>query len=178
MLALALGFLLLLGQAGCGGDDPGTSAPPATTSSAASEEGAASGSTTTGERAGAGGTEPDGTKPSSEGGDAGSAAASPEQAARLFLVSPDAELVCSSVLDPDFLKATYGDLSGCRAGRRPATLARDPGLGEPRAADGRALLIANPRGGLYDDQRLVFAIAEVDDGWRIERITSNVQVGP
>ena len=94
---------------------------------------------------------------------------SDEDVVRAFLISPDAELVCDELVTEKFLRATYGDRSGCLSARKPATLATSVMIEPAQGA-----LTAEPRGGLYDGDTLTFTIV---DG-AIDSIESDAPVGP
>ena len=91
-----------------------------------------------------------------------------------FLVSADAELVCDEVITPKFLRASYGDRAGCIAARKPATLATAAGI----APSNGAVITAQPKGGIYDGEKLTFTTVPAAGGFAIDSVKSNAPVGP
>jgi len=91
-----------------------------------------------------------------------------------FLVSPDAALVCDEVITAKFLRASYGDRAGCIAARKPATLATSAGI----APAGGDVVTAQPKGGIYDGEKLTFTTVAAGGGFAIDSVKSNAPVGP
>lgn len=100
--------------------------------------------------------------------------ASAADAVEAFLVSADSELVCDEVITPKFLRVSYGDRAGCIAARKPATLATSAGI----APSNGNVVTAEPKGGIYDGEKLTFTTVAAAGGFAIESVKSNVPVGP
>ena len=141
--------------AGCGEkDEPATTGPVVTTETSTTSTDTTSSSTTT---------------------TAEDPATTPAKAVEAFLVSPDADLVCDELITAKFLRASYGDRTGCIAARKPATLASSAGL----AATGTGNVVtAQPRGGIYDGEKLTFTTVPAAGGFAIDSVKSNAPVGP
>jgi hypothetical protein len=153
--AAAATALALAALAGCGEkDEPETTGPVVTTETGSTSSTTTGTTTTT--------TQPD-TPPQTAA-----------DAVEAFLVSSDAELVCDEVITPKFLRASYGDRTGCIAARKPATLATSAGI----APGGNAVITAEPKGGIYDGEKLTFTTVSAAGGFAIDSVKSNVPVGP
>lgn len=97
---------------------------------------------------------------------------------RAFLSSPDAGKVCDELLTPSFLREAYGDRAGCLSARKPATLA-DPDSQQTVNPNGsRTLVRAEPKGGVYDGQKLKIIVVREGDTYLIDSVESNAPVGP
>lgn len=116
-------------------------------------------------------------------GGGGAAPATDEELIRTtiqdFLTVPGDPSVCDELITPRFLRASYGDRQGCVAARKPraladqvAILARKPGPG------GAAIVTVKPQGGVFGGQTLKVTLVKAGGEWRIDKITSNVKVGP
>jgi hypothetical protein len=103
-----------------------------------------------------------------------------EAAVLTVLAGRDARSACGEAMTESFLRTAYGDRGGCIAARDPATLA-DRGTTGVRAVeiDGqRATAIARPQGGTYDGERLEVGLQRVEGGWRVDRLSADIPVGP
>jgi len=100
------------------------------------------------------------------------------QVVTLFLTSPDAQRVCDDLLTPAFLRKAYGDRAGCLAGRKPSSLSNPNPKLEVTPGPAETVVIAQPKGGVYDGQRLKITLIKDGTGERIDAVTSNVPVGP
>lgn len=110
--------------------------------------------------------------------DPSESASSPEPVIEDFLVSSDSAAVCAS-LSPELLASTYGDLSGCRSGRPPQSLASSIELADQVVVTGdKATAVVVPDGGAYDGADVSFALALDGDRWVITRLKADVPVGP
>lgn len=156
--SLAAAALGLVALAGCGEkDEPETTGPVVTAEATTST---ATASTTT--------AKPAESKPTSA-----------PRAAQAFLSSPEAEAVCDDVLTPSFLRRAYGDRAGCLAARRPATLAAPSSMLEVGPSGSAGTRVdAEPRGGVYDGQRLRIIVVQAGDAFLVDSVDSNVPVGP
>ncbi len=160
-LALAAALPALL-AAGCGEkSEPPTTGPVVT-------------QTTTG---------PTTTATTSTGGGNGGAPATDEELIRAtitdFLVKPKDPTVCDELITPAFLKRSYGTRAGCVAARKPSALANGVTILARRPGPGRSTIVTvKPRGGVFGGQTLKVTVLKFPRGWKIDRITSNVPVGP
>jgi len=98
---------------------------------------------------------------------------------KLFLTQPHDPSVCDELITPAFLKKAYGNRQGCAAARKPGALAdrvtilaRRPG---PRDA---IVVTVKPRGGVLAGQTLKVTVVPVGNAWKIDKVTSDVMVGP
>ena len=169
--AVAIAVALLALPVGCGGsDDEGSSdptpVPPAETTTTDAVPGS-----------GAGGS----AEPGTEDG-AGSGPGDEEQveaAIEALLTDPDNGFVCNEILTPELLATSYGDLQGCLKGRAEQTLGDSVRSIDSLEIEGdRATAEAVVRGGLYGGEPLEIVAVRDGGGWRIDRFTADVPVGP
>ncbi len=161
----AAGILLL---AGCGEkEEPATDGPvvPVTTTTQGGGQGTGQTTTTTGEDGNGQG------KPISD-------EKAVQDTIEKFLTSPNANQVCGSLLTPQFLRKTYGNVAGCKAARKPATLAVSAQISGLQVTGTTATAKAMPNGGINNDDRLTFTLRRAGSSWQISNLRSNSPVGP
>ncbi len=159
---LALAFLVAsIALAACGDEPEATSTSEASTSS----EGATA-------------PAPETTSRGEDQFDPSESAPSPEPVIEDFLVSSDSATVCAS-LSPELLASTYGDVSGCRSGRPPQSLASSVKLADRIVVTGdEATAVVVPDGGAYDGADVSFVLALEGDRWVITKLKADIPVGP
>ncbi len=105
---------------------------------------------------------------------------SPEEAIRRaiegFLASGDAALVCRRTVTDRFLREAYGDRRGCEDAQGAGSAARSVDIKQIDVESGRA--VAVPKGGPSGGDRLEIELARDGGEWMIDRIASDVPVGP
>lgn len=157
---LALGALGLL--AGCGEkSEPPTTGPVVT-------------QTTTGPT-----TTPTTTSPNQQQGGGGPAAtrATALAAVRRFLMVPNDPKVCDQ-MTPAFLRGSYGNRSGCVASRKPGAMAKSISTPNVAMKGNAATVEVRPKGGVFAGEKLKITLVKSNQGWKIDRISSNAKVGP
>jgi predicted small lipoprotein YifL len=96
-----------------------------------------------------------------------------------FLTVPNDPSVCDELITPGFLRAAYGNRQGCIAARRPAALADQVAiLARKPGPKGSTIVTVKPQGGVFDAQTLKVTLVKMGGEWRIDKITSNVKIGP
>jgi hypothetical protein len=89
--------------------------------------------------------------------------------------SPDA---CTKLVTPAFVRRSYGSVKGCKAARKPSAMATNVTI-EPAHSGARGTVVkAKPKGGVFGGETLSVTVINLDGQWTIDRITSNVKVGP
>jgi hypothetical protein len=103
-----------------------------------------------------------------------------EAAVLTVLAGRDARSVCGEAMTESFLRTAYGDRGGCIAARDPETLAdrRTTGVRAVEVDGQRATAIARPQGGTYDGERLDVGLRRAEGGWRVDRLSADIPVGP
>ena len=92
-----------------------------------------------------------------------------------FLSVPNDPKVCQELITPAFLKRSYGSKSGCVASRKPSAMAKTVAI---KPAYPAGVVVATPKGGVFDGQTLKVTTINIDGQWTIDKITSNAKVGP
>ncbi len=97
-------------------------------------------------------------------------ARTPSTTVKQFLTSPDAQMVCSELLTPSFVRKQYKGTKGCIAARKPSDLAdRNPRLIVKRKG-ATATVVAKPRGGRYDGKTLQLTVLQQGNAFRIDAL--------
>lgn len=125
-------------------------------------------------------TAPTTTSTSTSGGDPGQTdQALATKAATEFLTLPGPN-VCDSGVTEALLRSAYGDRAGCAAARKISSLAENVRLSNVRLGQGTATLTADAKGGTYGaGQKVQMSLVRDGTGtWRVDKIASNVPVGP
>lgn len=93
-----------------------------------------------------------------------------------FLTKADAPGACTKLVTPAFVKRSYGSEKGCEASRKPSAMAKRVTI-KPAGGNG-TVVTAKPQGGVFGGETLEVTLINLDGRWTIDRITSNVKVGP
>jgi hypothetical protein len=149
--------------AGCGGGDSTTSttsvtqtATPATTSTVQAT-----------------------TTPSSKqtGGSKPAQPTTPDANVEDALTAPDAQLACGLYSDA-LLKSAYGDTSGCVAAIKAGGSANSVRIVSSQTSGSTATVVAIPSGGPSSGEKLTYTLVMDNGQWRLDKVDSNVKVGP
>lgn len=100
------------------------------------------------------------------------------QVVTTFLTRADAPDACTKLVTPGFVRRSYGTRQGCEAARKPAAMAKSVTIRPAGSADGGTVVTAKPKGGVFGGETLEVTLINLDGQWTIDRITSNVKVGP
>ncbi len=98
-----------------------------------------------------------------------------------LLTSAGGAAGCEGTMTASFLRASYGDIHGCEAARRPAALADRLANLRVAAVDPgaeRATATMRPRGGVYDRVKLSAELVRDGDRWLLDALDADVAVGP
>ncbi len=95
-----------------------------------------------------------------------------------YLVKPNDPTVCDELITPGFLRRSYGDRQGCVAARKASGLANGVIVQQGPVKKGTVIVTAQPQGGVFAGETLKVTVVQVGNGWKIDRISSNVPVGP
>ena len=99
-----------------------------------------------------------------------------EQTVRTFLTVPNDRSVCEDLITPNFLKRSYGNMSGCLASRKPSAMARSVSITFPPKQP--PTVQAKPTGGVYAGQKLDIEVVFIEGQAMIDKLKSNAKVGP
>jgi hypothetical protein len=94
-----------------------------------------------------------------------------------FLTKVDAPGACTELVTPAFVRRSYGSEKGCKAARKPSAMARSVTI-KPATGGNADVVTARPMGGVFGGETLKVTLINLDGRWTINRITSNVKVGP
>jgi hypothetical protein len=124
---------------------------------------------------------PEDRSPASGPGE-GEVAGAPERAIRAAIedaiASGDPDLACGEAVTDAYLRDAFGDAAGCRAAQSPGFAARAVEVGEISIDGDRARATARAQGGPYEGERLWVGLVREDEDWKLDRLRSNVPVGP
>ena len=150
--------------------------PPPEVESSNDEAGRDRGGGTDG--AGDGDPETGSPKPEEKSKGGGKSPQSIEGAIRGFLTSSDPEVVCRKAPTDRLIEEAYGELQGCIDAQSSGSSARSVELAGAVEAGEGATVVAVPKGGPNDGERLKITLVRVGRDWRIDKIRSDVPVGP
>ena len=95
------------------------------------------------------------------------------------LAGADPVVACGDSVTERFLRRSYGDAAGCEAAQVGAKPASDAGVRQVVIhPDSVAQALAQPKGGIYDGQKLRAELVLDEDVWKLDSLRSNVPVGP
>jgi hypothetical protein len=95
-----------------------------------------------------------------------------------FFTSGDPAVVCEEVITKGFLKQSFGDRRGCADAQSADAAARSVDVSEVKDQGKSADAVVVPKGGPNDGERLEVGLVLEGGSWRIDRIASDVPVGP
>ena len=129
---------------------------------------------------GAGGEDPERGSPQPEGKSkgGGNSPQSIEGAILGFLTSSDPEVVCRQTPTDRLIGEAYGELQGCIDAQSSGSAARSVEIERAAEAGEGATAVVVPRGGPNDGERLKITLVRVGRDWRVDKIRSDVPVGP
>jgi len=99
------------------------------------------------------------------------------QVVTAFLTKADAPGACTKLVTPAFVKRSYGSEKGCEAARKPSAMAQSVTI-RPSGSAAGTVVTAKPKGGVFGGETLEVTLINLDGQWTIDRMTSNVKVGP
>jgi len=114
----------------------------------------------------------------SKNGGGGPPAEAIEAALADFFTSGDPAVVCEGVITKGFLKQSFGDRRGCADAQSADAAARSVDVSEVKDQGKSADAVVVPKGGPNDGERLEVGLVLEGGSWRIDRIASDVPVGP
>lgn len=95
------------------------------------------------------------------------------------LTGDDPRQVCGELVTERYLREAYGGPQGCEAAAAESKPADSVALSRIVVLpDSVAQASAEPRGGLYDGERLRAELVLADGFWKLDSLRSNVPVGP
>lgn len=166
-LALALLFCLGYGSilAGCGGsDDPVQTTAAAVTGAGEPDESKAPGTTAPAD-------EPDPEPANDE--------AAIRRTLTAVLTGSEPAQVCDELVTERYVRRSFGDAAGCEAAQADLKPARRAAVTEVVILpDSVAQAMARPKGGIYEGETLRAELVLDGGVWRLDRLRSNVPVGP
>lgn len=86
-------------------------------------------------------------------------------------------LACS-VYVPQLLDKSYGGLGGCEAAIRSGGVAKSAKIISANVSGSSATVVAVPGGGPSSGEKLTYSLVQENGQWRLDRVHSNVKVGP
>jgi hypothetical protein len=95
-----------------------------------------------------------------------------------FLTSSDPEVVCRQTPTDRLIGEAYGELQGCLDSQSSDSVARSAQIERADEAGDGATAVVVPRGGPNDGERLKITLVRVGRDWRIDKLRSDVPVGP
>jgi hypothetical protein len=119
-------------------------------------------------------------EPSEQG--VGEVAGAPEPAIRAAIedaiASGDPDRACRRAVTDAYLRDAFGDAAGCRAAQSPGFAARAVEVGEISIDGESARTTVRARGGPYEGERLRVRLLREGGDWKVDRLRSDVPVGP
>ena len=171
LAALAAALVVTPALSACGGDDGESAQTTAPAETGAIESGAeVDAPVDTEEEA------PDQNEPSQDPADD---EAEIVKTLESVLAGSNPAVACGDSVTERFLRRSYGDAAGCEAAQGSAKPASDAGVKEIVIhPDSVAQAFAQPKGGIYDGQKLRAELVLDEDVWKLDSLRSNVPVGP
>lgn len=165
MLAIAC-----LALAACGGDDD---EPPVTGGGAEAPEASAPGSGADASQQGSAASEEE-EQETAGAGDERAIRAAVEDA----IASGDPQQACGAAVTEAYLRDTYGNAAGCRGAQSEGFAADTVEVGEISIDGDLARTAIRAEGGPYAGERLRARLVREGEGWKLDRLRSNVPPGP
>jgi hypothetical protein len=86
-------------------------------------------------------------------------------------------LACS-VYVPQLLDKSYGGRDGCESAIRSGGVAKSAKIISAKVSGSSATVVAVPDGGPSSGEKLTYSLVQENGRWRLDKVHSNVKVGP
>ena len=101
----------------------------------------------------------------------------PDATVEAALTATDAQLACGLYSDV-LLKSSYGDTGGCVAAIEAGGSAKSVRIVSSKTSGSTATVVAIPSGGPSSGEKLTYSLVTENGQWRLDKVDSNVKVGP
>jgi hypothetical protein len=105
-------------------------------------------------------------------------ALSPSSVTEAVLKGRPTTIVCGDLVTARFLKKAYGGAQGCKAALGSGGVANSVRVEKVQPEGRFALVMAVPKGGPSNGERLAVSLVRDAGVWQVEAIHSNAKVGP